>query len=772
LPSKEPSQKKAKLASTANESSIANKLSKAAYTSLQQIKVDVSDASEALVSSIQDKAREGSQGGRPSVEDLKQIHRVQMLETLIKETLDRELQYLGKEEEVVKQEDSGTSVINGALERKTGTVLTLFGNAPTPKQLFSSVQHAPSNRRDPAIKLELPVEEMSLPIGITATKVMVPPEDQAKQGPTFGEAFAPPYSLSALLPPKAHKRSTTRDTSIAWEFKDPVQRNSKKGGYTVQVQTAGTWLGYGGKDVSADPTSEKRKQRDRALSGGESLQKISPEALLEDELAREEAALFRRAYSSFAPSHDNNGAVVPTQTKNNVWWAKVGERKFNETFAIDPALLDDQPARLDHAEDSLLLEEDDMDRVMKSLEDLEDEEPTTEQVRSKTKVDHVLREISELLETLASYQRIRNATLPTSGAVSRPPVSPAPSSAAKSGKPDEPSEDELSTYNTLRHELAYLILQLPPYAVAKLDGDKLADLGVSKLITFQVKDTKGSLAEDLVTRQAKLSAMATASSLANLARPNSSAGQHYNTTAQRTPAIGQAANTRYGQQYGSRTPAPPPQFSRSTSNQSYGTPSASMPRPSYGSTTQQYARTGTQPPQYGQANGQQYYQQRPMQQTPGGYGALQQFQQTPQAQRPAYAPQQQTPQHQYQQRSHTAALSAVGYQNNTPQQQNYARTASPIKPGGYASPMPQQSQQQAMSQQPPRQGYAPPPQSQQQPGSGRATPVSYPSQPQTPVNGVQQPPRAVAPRPSSSTPQPQGQASAPPPPQQGVNGTA
>ncbi|SMQ55503.1 unnamed protein product [Zymoseptoria tritici ST99CH_3D7] len=768
LPAKEPFQKKAQTAATPDDSTstIANKLNSASYASLDQIKLDFSDASNAIVSSIRAKERDGPQSGRVSVDELKQIHKVQALEALAKEILDREMGYLHRDEQVVKKEENGTSVLNGAVDRKTGTVLTLFGNAPTPKQLFSSIQTAQPDRKDSPIKLELPVEEMSLPIGVTATKIMATPADHGKKGPTFGDAFAPPHNLAALLPPKAHKRSTTRDNSINWEFKDPVQRNSRKGGYTVQVQTTGAWLGYGGLDASADPTREKRKQRDRALSGGGSLQKFSPDAALDDALAKEEAALFRRAYSSFAPSYDNNGAIVPTRVKDDVWWAKVGEKRFNETFALDPALLDDPPRREEKTEETPLLEEAEMSKVMESLDDLEEASPLPQQVRSKTEVDQVLRQISELLETLASHQRIRNASLPTSGATSRPPISPAPISASKIGKPDEPSEEEISTYNTLRHELAYLILQLPPYAVAKLDGDRLSDLGVSKLITFQTKDTKGTLAEDSVARQAKLSALATASSIANLARPNSSAGQHYSTTSSRTPAIGQAANTRYGQQYATtRTPAPAPQFSRSTSNQSYGTPSGTAQRPAYAPSTQQYARTGAPAPSYNQSNGQQYYQQRAAQQTPGTYGALQQFQQGAQAQRPAYATQQ-TPQQQYQQRPPNAALAAVNYQTSTPQQQSYARTVSPIKPGGYASPAPQPAQQ------PPRPTYAPQQQqAPQNPGSGRATPVNYPSQPQTPVNGIQAgtAQRAVAPRPASGTPQPNLQPQAPPP---GANGTS
>ncbi|EME78200.1 uncharacterized protein MYCFIDRAFT_158097 [Pseudocercospora fijiensis CIRAD86] len=765
--SEEPSQKKARLSdSSGDNATIQTKLSNTRYTSLQQLKADASTVSEDLTVSIRSKASERNSGnaGRPTVEELKQIHRIHSLENLIKETVDREAQYIeAKRAEDVKpkKEDSGLSdaqeadTKSGLANARAGTVLTLFGNAPTPKQLFSSMQNARNVSQQTFVKSELPVDEMPLPPGLTATKVMSAPADQTKKGPTFDQAFAPPYSLAALQPPKAHKRSSTRDNSLAWEFKDPIQRN-KKGGYTVQPLTVSTWLDYGGLD-GEEPVSprERRKQRDRALSTSGETAETPDKELSVEALKRQEEALFRKAFSSFAPSRDDSNAVVPEEVKDLVWWHKVGNKRFNDTFAIDPALLDETSTSdppMETIEDEF--KEEDFGKVIEDLDELEKTAvaPDPEPVTMKTDVEQVLREVSELLETLASHQRIRNSTLPTSNGAARTPMSPAPLTAAKIGKPDEPSDEEISTYNNLRRELAYLILKLPPYAVAKLDGDQLSDLGVSKLLTFQSQDVKGTLEEDQVTRSAKAQAQATANSIANLARPNSSAGQHYNTTAQRTPAIGQAANTRYGQQYGQRTPAPATSLQRQTSNQSYATPTAA-PRPSYLSQNQ-YTRPGAAPPSYHQP--QQYHQQRPPQQ--GGYLYNQQYQQTPVQQRPNYPSQNNQQYQQYQQRSHTAAANAVGYQTNSPAQQQYYqnRTASPSKPG-YPTPMHQQPTPQTGVQRPIAQA---PPQP-QQPGSGRATPVlgvNYPSQPHTPVNGFAPPPRqpqpGLAPRPSSSTPQP------------------
>lgn len=763
--SNERSPKKARLSDPANNTtSISSKLSNGAYSSLEGLRKEAERVSEDVIAAIRDKARdrEGQNAGRLTVDELKQIQRVQAFEQVVKDVIEQERQYEAmhghaevepKAEQAAWMDGHAPDTKPGATARG-GSVLTLFGNAPTPKQLFSSTQSLPSG---PQIKTELPVEEMSLPNGLTATKIMPLPADPNKKGPMFEDTFAPAYNLPTLHPPKAHKRSSTRDTIISWEFKDPISRNNKKGGYTTQSLTVGDWLDYGAVSSKDDPSSprEKRKQRERALSGGESSQPPPSRESLDDALVKEEEALFRKAYSSFAPSRDNSKALVPEETKNMVWWHKVGQKRYNETFAVDPALSDTRQSSMTEASPNgnwVESKDEDFKNVVEELADFDEQPPYVKPARSKTDVDEVLREISELLETLASHQRIRNASLPSSTSASRTPISPAPVLASRIGRPDSPAEDELSTYHALRRELAYLILRLPPYAVAKLNGDQLSELGVSKLVTFEGKDTKGTMEEDQVARLAKYTAMATAAGIATLTRTGSnSSSQHYSSTSQRTPAIGQAANTRYGQsaQYGaSRTPAQPT-YQRSASSQStYGTPSATAPRPGYGQPS--FTRPAATQPSYSQQSAQY---QRPLQQTPGygGYGS-QYNSSTPQTQqRPAYPSSQ--PLAQYQQRAQTAALNAVAHHTNSSNQQQptsqnpFARTQSPIKPTSYLQPAPAPPPQRPLS--------AP----NQQPSSGRTTPANYPSQPQTPVNGL--PPRppstqqqSLAPRAASATPQP------------------
>jgi hypothetical protein len=483
---------------------------------------------------------------------------------------------------------SGTTDENAAL--------TLFGNAPTPRQLFSSLpQKGESTTK---------IEEIGLPNGLTATQIM--PIAADTKGPTFEETFPAPYSLSSIHPPKGHKRSVVRDTTLKWEFKDSsLSRGGKRGGYTTQSLTTADWLGYGGIDPAFGFHTPQEKRK-RALSGGESLQTAQTKAQAEAELLKQEEALFRRAYSSFAPSTDNAKSLVPAHTKAMMWYDKIGDRRFNKVFGNDPALVSDTPPA-EFALDPALMgpntDNEDFGDVVKQLDSLPQEAfPHPSAENDKTNPDEVLRRISELLETLASHQRIRNAIIPSTTAPSRTPISPAPTLASKIGKPDAPAEDEVNTYTKLRHEIAYLVMKLPPYAVAKLDGDQLADLGVSKLLPFEARDYRGSMEEDEVAKIAKRTAAATAAATASLTRPTSSAtGQHYSSSS-RTPAIGQAANTRYQQYYAGQTRPAQPTTTYGSYGQNYaqGTPMQQRP----GQPLQQFQQrsamqTTYQRPQYG-----------------------------------------------------------------------------------------------------------------------------------------------------------------------------
>ncbi|OQO05149.1 hypothetical protein B0A48_08169 [Cryoendolithus antarcticus] len=625
----EPATKKAKLSQSAStKTSISAKLDHGEYHSLDDLRQDAARVSKELVSDIRMAEKtDGQASGRPSVADLKRIQKIGALEQSLLDILDREkrMEAADATEEAVPKQENGT-LVNGhvpavpaSTTTKAGTVLTLFGNAPTPKQLFSSMQHPRHIEAESVDDLELPVEEMSLPNGLAATKILPSGTADLKPTPTFEEAFPPPYSLPQLHPPKAQKRASTRDNSVTWEFKDPVVRNTKRGGYTTQTLSTADWLGWGGVDpvAGAEPEHEKRKQRHRALSGGVEASREAPSSITrEAELVQQEEALFRRAFSSFAPTHDDTKSLVPAKWKSMVWFSKLGSKRFDQTFAEDAALSEQSSVPM--IDPALFAPEVSDDEFGKVAEDLDETlmETAADPVVDNTDVEKVILRISELLETLASHQRIRNATITANPPVSRTPISPAPILASRAVKADSPADDEVATYTRLRHELAYLVLKLPPYAVAKLDGSQLADLGISTLLPITQQDYQGSMEEDTVSRAAKYAAAATANSLASLTRgATSSTGQHYSSSSSRTPAIGAAANTRYAQSSG-RPSSTVPAFSRSTSGQgSYNTPTAAS-RATYAQPTQ-YTRPGA--PQststYAQPNGQSassyYSQSRP-----------------------------------------------------------------------------------------------------------------------------------------------------------------
>nr|POE93256.1 hypothetical protein CFP56_19268 [Quercus suber]POE93260.1 hypothetical protein CFP56_19272 [Quercus suber] len=737
--------KKPKLLEAATKmTSIVSKLQDGIYVSLHDLMLDVTHVKEKVVESLRTREKRADSASA-SVETLKQIQRVNAFEALVQGIVRNEDRL-----QTARKTDCADSHVKPEGIPRIGTVLTLFGNAPTPKQLFSSMQYIRGSNDSPDGKTELPIEDMNLPNGLAATKIMTPVIDQSKKELTFEEAFPPPYNLAFLNPPRAHKRPSTRDNTITWEFKDIIGRGGKKHGYTAQTVTVGDWLSYSGKDASRSPM-ERQKQRGRALSGAGQSSKIVTHHDSEEDLAREEEALFRKAYSSFAPSYDNAKALIPEETKSMLWWQKTGQRRFDEVFAIDPALLEEMPVADTDSSQQILdtTEFEDFGSVVEELDGLDEEMLDMKQVRSKTDVDQVLNDIAELLGKLASHQRIRNSSLPSSTSVARPPISPSPALNPRSVKTDEPGDEEITTYRALRRELCYLVLKLPPYAVAKLDGQQFAALGVGKLMTFQSASVKGTMEEDQVARLAKYNSMATAAGIAALTRGTSStSAQHYNTTAQRTPAIGQAANTRYGT---TGTPAGLSQYQRPTSQQAqYSTPASKFgPSGQYS----KYRATGpSQQPSYSPA-AQQYYRPQP---TPGGYGGYgQQYSQqgAPQTQQPTYSSQ---PLAQFQQRAQAAA-----YKNSTQTQSPFPRTASPAKPDSGSQ------SQQPLAQRPTHPTQASQ-YSQQQTGSGRATPVYPSSQTHTPVNGFSNPPsqqhqqqpqrtlpQAVAPRPVSTTPQPQ-----------------
>ncbi|TVY41889.1 hypothetical protein LOCC1_G005126 [Lachnellula occidentalis] len=492
----------------------------------------------------------------------------------------------------------------------TKTVLTLYGNAPGPKQLFSSFQTEDTNGEKRELVQTL--RRAPLPAGISTTDIVSIPfnnlvEDSKRN--TLGDAFPTPPNVPALQPPKPSKVANTRSSTVGWYQPAAADPQRRTGTYFTQNITPGVWLDYSN---ASSPQSGKKKQRDRAMSlGGAKAPQIDVEPA-ESEAAKLDA-VFRSVYSGFAPTKDDSAAVAPTGVIDRIWWQQVGQRNY-ERLIENEATTDSVTGNKPKARPE---EDEEMKEFAKLAETWENDtvDPTLLPVEARYEksfeeksVDEILEGISELLETLSSFQRKRHMSLNPSnrpaGLLSAPDTSTL-------GTPTKPTDSEQNTYEIIRAQLKMMIQSLPPYAVAKLNGDQLADLNISTKIEVYLDDYRGVLEED---EQARAKAPATSvtaprPSTSSLHRGSPSAlyGNQYSTS--RPPA---AAPHQY---YGGSTSTPvraPPALPRapSTGQVAYQAPRPAAPpayRPQgYGTPSFQQPAPRPVQHQYPQTNGAQY----------------------------------------------------------------------------------------------------------------------------------------------------------------------
>jgi len=590
-------------------------------------------------------------------------------------------------------------------EPESRTVLTVFGSAQGPKQLFSSLQQprtvSSSGRPsilDSSAKVTLPLRESSLPNIISTTEVFPLPDEvdeKRKENATIGKLFKAPANIPQLSPPKLAKPLTTKGNTVTFappEVPKPHRKSSHS--FANQNLSAGYWLGYGGVDMPKDPTSPtaKQKSRQRALSMGEAQQPPTGLTLAAVKHAKEDA-LFRSAYSSFAPTRDNASAVVPEETKNMVWWQKVGEKRFNEVFPIDPELLGLDGPFIETTSEAGDHEIEVFREAAEKFEPIEGGPLPEPEERSELDkgTEEILQEISELLETLASHQRIRNSSLATNP---RTPVIQNSSLASLAGSPATPSSEEIDVYSMLKSQLTLMISQLPPYAVAKLNGDQLEELNISRTILVENKYVDGVLEEDQHTRAAKqpTAAVAATPSLSRMSSgttshahyPASSTQYARPTSALQSGARPVQAATSYYPQQQSVHRSPSVTFPRTNSGtpQGYQAPAAAFtassrqsfpasqayqtPRASFGQgTTGYFSQRPTQASGFGGAAASQYYGSTPQTQSQTRYSQPAQngYYQRPQNVAPMYGT---TPGTQARTASPLKAAPAAAPQNYTP----------------------------------------------------------------------------------------------------------
>lgn len=408
------------------------------------------------------------------------------------------------------------SAASDAGTRNDTLALTLFGNPSNPKQLFTSLQKSvkvsfPSSqtKSEKHVEVQAPLREDALPNGITATKIA--PYDRGSQSKepkrTFGEVFAPRPTLPQLEPPR-RARSSFRNASSSWIDPFDAVTNFKafpgeRTNYSLAALPSGQWLQYGGITSSPSFWNRRQKQQSSQDSGdGDATQKHREDAAL---YPADDSSVLQGVYSSFAPSFDSSGAVVQADSKNLVWWSKRGANRLNTLLSLphnqepeDEAAV--QPGNIGELDESTLeemvnnfKEEDYADGLPDGSEEAEE----TGEDKMSNGLDEMLRDISELLETLSSYQRVRNLDLPATGGNGTEAKETSPDL----GDPSTPSAAERGIYETLKSSLAAMISNLPPYAVAKLDGDQLAELNISQKILIDNPDYHGTMEKDDFTLQ-------------------------------------------------------------------------------------------------------------------------------------------------------------------------------------------------------------------------------------------------------------------------------
>ncbi|KAL8685925.1 MAG: hypothetical protein Q9218_007462, partial [Villophora microphyllina] len=532
-----PNAKRTKLTPSTETKSIASLVKTGAYNFIDDLSRDLDAVTSAVVEEIRSKGV-GTEANSSS--HLKDAHHPDIVRAMafkrefnnviLRELIQRPslighaspLDNSPKVEEVANITSSTMAISGDVGEVPHKTVLTLFGGSGQPKQLFASFKESHKLQGSRSDYEDTKISDIGLPNGISFTKIIPVHSEASKDGkkaiPTIGQHFALPPSVQPLNPPRQSRHTATRSSSVNWynpaEATTPSRPN-RRDSYTTQPLTTGQWLTYNIAPSSKDLSSPefKRKQRDRALSFGEPQAEPSQQTRLLHQQAKEDA-LFRSIYSGFAPDRDNAGALVSEHSKNRLWWKRLGERRYqvNPLWAqqaasfgddtdipngVPDAAADDQEISLQEALDSWTPEE--LPAELKDGGDQSGERDST------TKgVDEILSDVSELLETLNSYQDVRNLSLANTARTSG---SQNAQLSAMTGTPTSPSSDELDLYNMLKSQLAILVTSLPPFALAKLDGQKLGALNLNTKIHMETTNYQGSLEEDEISTKGRQPAM-------------------------------------------------------------------------------------------------------------------------------------------------------------------------------------------------------------------------------------------------------------------------
>ena len=640
--------KRPKLSQSVGETTLASQIEAHRYTNIEQVKVDLKTALSAVVDELE--GRVATKNAQPSqghaTDALTELTRVAALKTkfdhlILTETIQRPnaLQFTtdeaGRGSENVSADNSLEQQPSGSCieEPVRLPVLTLYGGGPQPKQLFSSLQQQLITEPRTLVKPDS-LREEALPNGIFTSKVIpvhsISSSEERKNVPTLGELFPPPSKLQVLNPPR-QSRVTSKGASVVNWVKVPESMpssNTHRRTYPLQPLATSQWLSYGTtpSSIQQKPSEEKRKQHDRALSAGERQLPLRSGGIFASHRVAKSDALFCGAYSSFAPVSDSTGSIVPDHSKHSIWWKQSGERRHRELMHItSPKGVNGNLRGLDKAPHLIDFQEDDISGIVESWTSTELPRELVERKALKppesiSELDSLLEEISDLLETLHSYQRTRNLS-PTNSAL----ASANPDLSALTGSPASPSTVECDVYGMLQSQLAMIISTLPPYAISKLNGERLGLLKASTKIPIEGKNYVGTVEEDELP--VKTRAMGTSSAVGvpprstniNPVIPARVNGYTHTPNTTPTPTVPRAASGAVPRAASTSTPQLPNQqySSRPASSNHFFTGTAHSSYPPQRPAPMTAERLShPKPPQYGQRPA-----QSPHTPLPNGYRA-------------------------------------------------------------------------------------------------------------------------------------------------------
>ncbi|KAJ5155539.1 hypothetical protein N7492_008342 [Penicillium capsulatum] len=515
-----PRTKRAKVSNDQDTSSVQSRVKSDHYNTLQEFLADIEKASGAVIERTQNQSNGNKADGTPLTEVVNRIAAFKKhMNGLVGQSFVNQTEV--KTEAVDDDGDSQMhSTVSNVGAREDKQALTFFGGSQSnPKQLFSSLQKSvkvPLQSSESDVKKFVEVQEElregALPNGITATKVIpynlnANPKSTKR---TFGEVFAPRAGLPQL---EAPRRRTQRGTTASWIDPFDLLMDTKsylgdRSNYSLAPLPSGQWLQYGG--VTSSPSYWARVEKHH--TEGDIGSKHGDPALW----TGDDSSVLQGVYSSFAPSYDSSGSIVQLDSKDMVWWGKRGAKRVRTLLTLpneDEEVTSVQPGSIGDLDESAL------DELVRSFQPdtvndfINDNQTSKEADPESREVEETLAEISDLLDTLSSYHRIRNLTLPLSASDKTDSTE---TSAPDAVDPNTPSDAEQAIYETLKTTLMTIISGLPPYAVAKLDGDQLEALNISQRIVVETPDYCGTMErDDFTLHQERVAAIAAQSNAAN-----------------------------------------------------------------------------------------------------------------------------------------------------------------------------------------------------------------------------------------------------------------